>query len=223
MMTRKSTKNILPKLAVAGFLLLLSGCGRLGYESRYTADLAPQVQESVAKAYYSTLDKSITQRGTVAKDSMAAVAEVGRAIGQPLAPAEAVRTRQEMAVTGNSKTFDIAKNVPPEQLFPLAQERTKQVQALSVALRQSAEVARVDVAAPAGFVNPSTPQPAPFDFSTFDLFPAGQPEQVGGSATGAKCQVAPVGEQVKDDYVDVRAAALERLKQEDQKHGNTTK
>lgn len=213
-MMAKKDANVLPKLAAAGFLLLLSGCGRLGYESRYTADLTPAVSEPTAMAYYAALGKAIASSGVAAKDFAAASARIGEAIGQPLAPPEAVRTRQEMTVVGDSRTFDIAKNSPPEPLLPLAQERTRQVQALVYAMRQTAELTRVEVAAPAGFNYPAPASAsADFDFpAVLDSLPSAP-----ASAQGAGAEEAAA---VEKKYEEIRKAAQAAVEQHEDTEKN---
>lgn len=140
--------------------IMLSGCGKLGYESKYTADLSQRpraetaVPESVAKAYYATVDGQIVASGVSTKELAAAAAVVGQSIGRPLVPVEAVLNREELTVAGGQKTYDIARMVPPDNMLrELAGERTKQVQALTIAMRRIAEASHVNVAAPAGFLN----------------------------------------------------------------------
>lgn len=165
------------KFVPVAVAIILSGCGRLGYESKYTADLTPVVSETVAKAYYDTVDKQIVASGAATKELSNAAAVYGQAIGRPLVPVEAVLNRQELTVAGGQKTYDIAKMVPPDNMLrKLSEDRTKQVQASMMALRRISEAVHVNVAAPAGFVNapalpsdyftpPTFDEPLPDDFA----------------------------------------------------------
>lgn len=184
-------------LLAYSFSAILAGCGKFGYTSKYVADTHPAVSEKVAGNYYDTAREAIKSTGAVAKEFATAAKEIGKSLGQPLAPPEAVHPRQRMAVTGTGNKFDIIESLPPEQLLPLSKERTKQVQALSYAMRKTADIARIDVAAPPGFNCTQKP-----DFPDFDLMPP---------ATGDE-------EPLVDDFSDVREIANKRI-EADEKEG----
>jgi len=145
----KSTwRHLFPVLIV----MLLHGCGKLGYESKYTANLSRRpASEKVALAYYDAVNQAVAARRETALSYATATVELGRSISAPLAPHEAVASRSELAVTGTAKTFDIVRSSPPEPLLPLAKERTEQVRAAAYALRQASESSLMPVAAPDGF------------------------------------------------------------------------
>lgn len=181
-------------LLAYSFSAILAGCGKFGYTSKYVADTHPAVSEKVAENYYSTARDAINSTGAVAKEFASAAKEIGKSLGQPLAPAEAVHPRQRMAVTGTGNKFDIIESLPPEQLLPLSKERTKQVQALSYAMRKTADIARIDVAAPPGFNCTMKP-----DFPDLELMP----------------QMGSEEEPQIDDYSDIRAIADKRIGEEE--------
>lgn len=150
-------KHLFPVLVA----MLLHGCGKLGYETKYTANLSPRpISDKVALAYYESINQSVAARRATALSYATAAVELGRSISAPLAPDDAVAPRSDLTVVGTSKTFDIVRSSPPESLLPLAKERTEQVQAAAFALRRVAESSFVPVAAPSGFVLPdSAPRP----------------------------------------------------------------
>jgi hypothetical protein len=196
--------------------LLLSGCGKLGYKSEYTADIKPQVSEKVALEYYKTVSTASNTATENARLALEASRDIAASIGQPLAPPEAVQARQELSVTGNSKTFDIAKSVPPEPLLPLAQERTKQVLALTAVMRRAVLAARPGVAAPAGFVPPSPDQTDFFDIAVLDNLPTAPspvPADDGAIAVKKSDNLADAGE-----YADVLDAARQAMTDNDEKN-----
>lgn len=135
--------------------LLLFGCGKLGYETKYSADLSPRpASDPVALAYYDAVNQSVSARRATARNYASAAVELGQAISAPLAPLEAVAPRSDLAVLGDAKKFDIVRSAPPEPLLPLAKERTEQIVSAAYALRRIAEESFLPVAAPAGFVMP---------------------------------------------------------------------
>ena len=122
-------------------LILLSGCGRVGYESRYTVDtLKPSSKKEIAQKYYDTVDKQLLISSGIVKDFSSAMIKIAEAIGQPLVPAE---------ISPNTDITIQASDV----------ERTKQIVALAYSMRRIAETVRVNVAAPNGFVNAPDLQP----------------------------------------------------------------
>lgn len=144
-------KHFFPVLIV----LLLHGCGKLGYETKYSADLSPRpASDPVALAYYDAVNQAVAARRATARHYASAAVQLGHAIRAPLAPLEAVASRSDLAVLGDSKKFDIVRSSPPEPLLPLAKERTEQITAAAYALRRIAEESFLPVAAPAGFVMP---------------------------------------------------------------------
>lgn len=151
-------------LALFTLLLMISGCGKLGYETKYSADLSPPpASEKVALAYYETINQSVSARRSTARNYADAALELGKSISAPLAPLEAVSPRSDLAVLGDAKKFDIVRSAPPEPLLPLAKERTEQVNAVSYALRRIAEESFLPVAAPAGFIMPTASASARLD------------------------------------------------------------
>lgn len=137
-------------------IVLLHGCGKLGYETKYSADLSPRpVSDQVALAYYDAVNQAVSARRVTARNYASAAVQLGHSIRAPLAPLEAVASRSDLAVLGDSKKFDIVRSSPPEPLLPLAKERTEQITAAAYALRRIAEESFLPVAAPAGFIMPS--------------------------------------------------------------------
>ena len=153
-------KHLFPVLIA----VLLHGCGKLGYETKYSADLSPHPpSEKVALAYYETINQSVSARRSTARNYAEAALELGKSISAPLAPLEAVAPRSDLAILGDAKKFDIVRSAPPESLLPLAKERTEQVNAVSYALRRIAEESFLPVAAPAGFIMPPASASARLD------------------------------------------------------------
>jgi len=144
--------------------VLLHGCGKLGYETKYSADLSPRpASDPVALAYYDAVNQSVSARRATARNYAAAAVELGQSIRAPLAPLEAVAPRSDLAVLGDAKKFDIVRSAPPEPLLPLAKERTEQIAAAAYALRRIAEESFLPVAAPSGFIMPSASASARLD------------------------------------------------------------
>jgi FAD/FMN-containing dehydrogenase len=144
-------KHLFPVLIA----VLLHGCGKLGYETKYSADLSPRpASDKVALAYYDAVNQSVSARRSTARNYAEAALELGKSISAPLAPLEAVAPRADLAVLGDAKKFDIVRSAPPEPLLPLAKERTEQIVSAAYALRRIAEESFLPVAAPAGFVMP---------------------------------------------------------------------
>lgn len=208
---KKLYQIYLPCAAII-LLLSLTGCGKYGYKSEYTAEVDAQAPRKIAEMYYSTVGKAVDSSHDVAKDLAEACAKVGSQIGQPLAPAEAVHPRTKMAVTGSGKEFDIIEAVPPESLLPLAKERTEQVRAVSAAISRTADMARISVSAPAGYVQ-HEPKSWPIDQfwnPALDELPGG--EGYSGVEVGVGV-AAPTStndevEAVKREYEEIRQSAI---------------
>lgn len=138
----------------------LGGCGSYGYKSEYVANVSGKKPVELGELYYATETKAVESSKQVAEKLASACVEASKQIGVPLAPAEAIIPRTEMAVSGTGKEFDIVKSIPPDPLLPLAQERTKQMWAIAHSVIRTAELARVSIAAPPGYVGDVVP-PAP--------------------------------------------------------------
>ena len=153
-----NTKKIKSQLvSVSITMLLLSGCGKYGYKSEYTAQIDSKTPVKVAELYYAAVNKNIDSAKEVSGKLAQAAIQVGQQIGKPLAPPEAVHPRTKMAISGTGKKFDIIDSLPPEKLLPLAQERTKQVYAVANAISRTAEMATISIAAPADYVMQQEP------------------------------------------------------------------
>lgn len=168
-------------------LVFLSGCGALGYKAEYSADLSGHDEAKTAKLYYESFNKSVELSAAVSRDLAPACARLAEQVAAPLAPDVAVIPREEMVVSGTGKDFDITKSVPPEPLLPLAAERTRQVQAVAVAIKKTAQMAFMQPAAPPGFVYDQ--QKSSVDFpALFDLLPESSSPPIPQSSTGQETQ-----------------------------------
>lgn len=143
------------KLAMAlSFLLLSQGCASLDLHESKILKKDNAERRVVSVEYYKTLREKIDANKIITEKAMQASAEIGKSIGAPLAPESAVSNRQGFVVKGDGKRYDIGKPSPPEQLLPLAQERTKQVVSLTKSMSDVARYSVVDIAAPEGFKVP---------------------------------------------------------------------
>jgi len=181
-------------------LAMLQGCARLGYESKYTVS-TDAAAVSVAGKYYDAVNRSLAASADVAGKYADSCLETAKAISAPLAPAEAVSTRTKMAISGSGKEFDIVDSVPPENLLLLSRQRTKQVLALTSAMKETSRATSVPVAAPPGFISPCT-QPWSDSPDLFNELPVEPP--VEPVDAGFDLRQLPA-----DDYSDVRDTAVQ--------------
>jgi hypothetical protein len=114
-------------------LALLSGCGKLGYKSEYTAETSDiRADVAIAQEYYGTMANSLTTHSAVTFKLAETCETIARQIG-------------DQALLGTAE----------------GKEKTLQIQAVSTAVIRTADAARVPIAAPSGFVNQPVPTDFP--------------------------------------------------------------